>query len=58
MRLSRKQLTQRKFKCPECGYILFAFKRASQKTPKGHLKKLWCPRCKDEHNFIQLSEWE
>ena len=56
--MAKKQMTQRKFKCPECGYVLFAFKRASQKTPKGHLKKLWCPRCKDEHNFIQLSEWE
>lgn len=54
----RKRMIQRCFKCPTCGYVVYAFKQASQKTPKGHLKKLWCPKCKDEHNFIQLSEWE
>jgi len=58
MRLPRKQLVQRRFKCPVCGYVIIAFKKASFKTPNGHLKKLWCPRCKDEHNCIQISEWE
>ena len=58
MRLPRKKLVERRFKCPDCGYITIAYKKASLKTPRGHLKNLWCPRCKNEHNFIQISEWE
>ena len=58
MKPIRQRQAKRYFKCPTCGYISIAFKRDSHKTSKGHLKNLWCPHCKDEHNFVQISEWE
>ena len=54
----KKTTNERRFKCPTCGYVLTAYKKASRMTSKGHPKKLYCPFCKDTHNFIQLSKWD
>lgn len=56
MRLSRLHgFCLRIFECPECGMRLTAPKRRSRMTPNGHLKSLYCPRCKTERKFIQVS---
>jgi phage FluMu protein Com len=53
----KKHSTARYFKCPDCNLILTAYKKTSRMTKKGHLKNMWCPRCKNEHNFIQIREY-
>lgn len=54
----RKNITERRFMCPSCGYVATAYKKSSRRTAYAHNKKLWCPFCKDEHNFAQLSKWD
>lgn len=54
----KRMTTERRFKCPSCNYIATAYKKSSRMTSKEHLKKLYCPFCKDTHNFIQLSKWD
>lgn len=54
----KRTVAERRFKCETCGYVATAFKKASRCTKKGHLKKLYCPFCKDEHNFVQISKYE
>lgn len=51
-------VSPRFFVCPDCDYKMIAYKRASRKTGINHLKNLYCPRCKNSHNFIQVSEWD
>ena len=53
----KKNMTERIFKCPKCNYRQIAYKKSSRLTKVGHLKNLWCPICKDEHNFVQISKW-
>lgn len=54
----KRNVTERRFKCNECGYIATAFKSSHKRTKVNHLKKMWCPFCKDTHNFVQLSKYE
>lgn len=50
----KRNVTMRVFKCPYCNFKTIAYKSSARRTKKGHLKNLWCPFCKDEHNFIQV----
>lgn len=46
----------RVFKCLRCGSIAHAPKRGiKNRTGKGHFKRIWCYRCKDRTNHIQIS---
>ena len=54
----KRNVTERRFKCPTCGYIATAYKKSSRRTSTAHLKVMWCPFCKDEHNFSQISKYE
>ena len=47
-------VTRRVFKCPDCGNQAVAYKKSSRRTKEGHLKKLWCWKCKEEKNFVQI----
>jgi rubredoxin len=47
----------RLFQCPVCGFYLNAAK-AIRITPIQHIKTMWCPMCREEHDFIQVDEWE
>ena len=53
-----KNVTERRFKCPQCGYVATAYKKSSRRTTTSHPKKMWCPFCKIEHNFYQLSKYD
>lgn len=53
----RKNTTRRTFKCDKCGYVAIAYKKSSRRTSVGHLKNMYCPFCKDTHNFIQISDY-
>ncbi len=41
----------RDFKCPECGTTMQMPKR--RLTGNGHIKTMWCPRCKQMRDFVQ-----
>ena len=56
--MKKKSVTERRFKCPKCGYVATTFKKSSRRSSEGHLKIMWCPFCKDEHNFIQLNRYD
>ena len=44
--------------CPICKNTLTAYKRSSRVTSKGHIKNMWCPFCKKEQQFVQLSKYD
>lgn len=56
--MKKRNVSERRFKCPNCGYIAVAYKNSGKMTAKNHKKNMWCPFCKDEHNFIQISYYE
>ena len=56
--MKKQNITERRFKCPTCNFVATAYKKSSRRTSKDHLKKMWCPFCKTERNFVQLSKWE
>lgn len=51
---SRSPPIIRQFRCPECGEIVPATKRSDRKTPPGHVKTMWCFRCKKQRDFLQV----
>lgn len=55
--MKKRSVTPRNFKCDKCGYVTIAFKKSSRRTSVGHLKVMYCPFCKDTHNFIQISNY-
>jgi predicted RNA-binding Zn-ribbon protein involved in translation (DUF1610 family) len=49
-----KNTTERIFQCPECGEKMTAYKKSSRRTAVGHIKTMWCYRCKSERQFVQI----
>ena len=50
-----KTFVLRNFMCPNCSNIISAPKKASRRTPIGHIKHMWCPYCKTIQGFIEQS---
>ena len=46
------------FTCSVCGYHVPLPRSMSLQRQKGHLKCLWCPRCKGKQNFIEKREFD
>lgn len=53
----RKQVTERSFRCPDCGVVVTAYKKSSRRTAQGHIKHMYCYKCKDIKGFTQLSKY-
>ena len=53
----RKNVTERVFRCPDCGTVVTAYKKSSRRTVQGHTKHMYCWKCKDMKGFIQLSKY-
>ena len=49
-----KNTTERIFQCPCCGEKMTAYKKSSRRTAAGHIKTMWCYRCKSERQFVQI----
>ena len=49
-----RHTTERRFKCPVCGTVLTAYKLSSRRTSAGHIKTMWCYKCKKVQNFTQV----
>lgn len=39
--------------CPKCGCVMFVPRKPRQERERNHKKKLWCPQCMKEVNFIE-----
>lgn len=47
----------RTFRCPECGAVMSAPKYKAR-TNAGHVKTMYCYRCKADRDFIQVDRLE
>lgn len=52
-----KNVTERRFVCPECKFIYTAYKKSNRKTKTNHLKDLYCIFCKKTIQMPQLPKW-
>lgn len=52
--MKRRPVFMRYFECEECKERTTAPKKANKKTSEGHIKTMWCWKCKDVKNFVQL----
>lgn len=52
--MKRQPIVLRNFKCPCCAEIVSAPKKKSRQTSEGHIKDMWCWKCKSEQKFIQI----
>lgn len=46
----------RKFRCDECSAFAPATKRRSRKTPVGHVKNMYCIRCRKVTRHVQVPD--
>lgn len=53
-RLKHRPKQIRTFECPICGDRLVVPKYLGF-TPLGHIKTMWCYRCKEVRDFIQIA---
>lgn len=42
--------------CEKCGFHTTVPRSRSRKRNFGHMKKLWCPFCKEEINFREVRD--
>ena len=43
------------FYCTKCGNFTYSIRRLQgQEREPGHLKRLWCPFCNEEHNCVEI----
>ena len=43
------------FYCTKCGNLSMSLPRAKKKQREaGHLKNLYCPHCREEHNHVEM----
>lgn len=54
----KKNVTETKMFCPICGNVQTIFRRTSKQRKFGHYKKLYCFKCKEVHNHIEIKDRE
>lgn len=52
MKVCRRKIYKRFFLCPVCGAEVPATATKRMTVP-GHVKTMWCFRCRETRNFIQ-----
>lgn len=50
----KKNVTERVFECPACKQKIIAYKKSSRRTAENHIKTMYCFKCKDVKNFVQI----
>ena len=43
--------------CAMCGFVSTIQRRDSKNRAKGHIKHLWCPKCKERTAHVELDEF-
>lgn len=44
--------------CPECGTKMFVPRGKGQKRSVGHIKDMWCYKCKEKRKFVEGGSYE
>lgn len=52
--MKKRNVTERRFKCPVCNSVQTAYKSSARLTSEGHIKTMWCVWCKAERQFVQF----
>lgn len=52
-----KDNIQSRMFCTNCGKENISIWRTGNAREAGHLKKLWCPWCQEEHNAVECKEF-
>ncbi len=47
---------QTAIQCPICGNISYIFRKAGKQKKAGHLKKMYCFKCKQDVNQVEIIE--
>ena len=47
----KRNFVNRYFRCPVCGVVITAPKQMSYQSRKGHIKTLYCYKCKCDRQF-------
>lgn len=50
----QRQVRQRVLACPNCGTKTYIWRKASKLRERGHKKRMWCPTCGKERNFVEM----
>ena len=54
-----KRITVMKYlKCLKCDFVLTIHRKANKNQPDGHIKHMWCPKCKKKTAHKELPEFE
>jgi len=51
-------LKEKDLECIECGHIMTIQRKNSKNRATGHIKHLWCIRCKKRTRHIELDEFK
>lgn len=52
--MRRKNATETNLVCPECGNIQTIYRKSCKRKRYGHLKLLWCYKCKEVTNHFEI----
>ena len=55
--MKKRTVHERIFECPDCQNKMTAWKKDSRRTAIGHIKDMYCPYCKAEKKFVQISNY-
>lgn len=53
---TKRKIVETRLICPQCGNIQKIFRLASKRKNFGHLKALWCFKCKQRINHIEIKD--
>lgn len=53
----KKNVTRCIFECPCCSTQQIAYKKSNRMTKAKHIKTMYCWKCNDVNNFVQLSRY-
>lgn len=51
----RRYMVTSNFVCPECGMIMPLPRNHGNRRESGHIKDLYCPRCKETRKFTEIA---
>ena len=53
-RLSKSPFVAEDYRCPVCSYVFPVYRNSGMQRPAGHLKRLYCVKCKKKLNFKKV----
>ena len=50
---NRSAKAEAQLECPKCGNVAHIWRRAAKLKPKGHVKHMWCPVCREVTGHVE-----